>query len=564
MTHAQIATQYATNVVAGRIIACKWIKLACQRHLDDLETSTDASYPYKFDEAKASRVCDFIENLPHVKGKWAAKKELLKLQPWQIFAVSGIFAWVHKSTGLRKYREVYLLVPRKNGKSPLAAAIALYMLACDNEAGAEVYCGATSEKQAMEVFKPAKWMAERTPDLREALGIEVNAKSLVVTENGSSFSPVIGKPGDGASVSCGICDEYHEAVTPVLYDTFRTGMVGREQPLLLTISTAGFDLASPCYTLQLEAQKVLEGVLQNERMFVLIYTIDAETDWASEEAILMANPNHNVSVFGETLALDQELAVQDSAKQNVYKTKHLNVWCNANSTWINVQFWQKAADKSLEEDDFLNDPCWIGVDLASTVDLSAVVRIHVRNIEGKTHYFIFARHYLPEARINKPECQHYQKWHHDGHLLSTDGAAIDYAVIKSGLKADSETYQVNEICYDKTYCGQLMQELSSEGIVTVEVPQRVQFLSPAMKALEAAILDGRVHHNGDPVLNWCLSNVVAHPDKNDNLFPNKDKPELKIDAAVAMITAWNRVGTAGESGKRTINDVYEEREVRWL
>lgn len=541
MTHAESCHKYAEDVADGTILACRWIRLACQRHLHDLERP---NFPYAFSEELANRACEFLECLPHVKGKWSAKHETLVLQPWQCFCIASIFGWVNKETGLRRFREVYLNVPRKNGKSPLAAGIGLYMTCADGEAGAEVYCGATSEKQAWEVFRPAKQMVERTSDLRKVMGLKANAKSLVVESTGSRFEPVIGKPGDGASVSCGICDEFHEAEVAELYDTFRTGMVGREQPLLLVITTAGFNTASPCRDLQEQAEKALEGTLQDDRLFAAIYTIDDGDDWTTEDALRKANPNLNVSVSLETLLHDQAMAVQNSAKANVFKTKHLNVWCNSNSAFFNMVAWNAAADAQLKEQDFASDPCYIGVDLASSIDLTAAVKVFVRKIDEKLHYFIFARHYLPEDRIWQPENQHYQQWCNDHQLIATDGASIDYPLIRSHLVEDIHTNKVAAVCYDKRYADQLMQELNVLTSATlVEIPQRTEYLSLPMRALEAAILDGRVHHSGDPVLAWAMSNVVAHPDANENVFPRKSKPEYKIDAAVALLNAMNRAIT---------------------
>jgi phage terminase large subunit-like protein len=541
MTHSEVATQYAEQVCDGTIIACKWVKLAAQRHIDDL-ARTD--FEYSYDSSLADRACEFIECLPHTKGAWFRRRELLTLQPWQAFIVCSIFGWISKATKFRRYQEAYICCPRKQGKSPLAAGIALYMTACDGEAGAEVFCGATTEKQAWEVFRPARFMVERTKDLREALGFRVNAKSLVVEADGSKFEPVIGKPGDGASPSCGICDEYHEAETSDLYDTLKTGMIGRDQPLLLTITTAGFNIASPCHDLQITAQQILEGSLDDPNFFALIYTIDEDTDWTSEAALWMANPNMGVSINAERLRHDQLQAVQNAAKANTFKTKHLCIWCSADSAFFNMAAWNEAADTTLDEADFATDPCYIGVDLASLIDLSAVVKVYVRRIEGKLNYYVFPRHYLPEDRIDLPENQHYQKWQAGNNLIATEGAALDYALVREGLASDIGNNKVEAVCYDERYCRQLMQELNLLTYVTLcEVPQIPQHLSLPMKSLDAAILDGRIHHNGDPVLTWCMSNVVTHADKNDNVFPNKLKAAYKIDGAVALINAMNRAIT---------------------
>jgi phage terminase large subunit-like protein len=551
MNFAETATRYATDVVNGAIPACKWIRLAAARHLNDL---VRPDFPYAFDDAAANKACEFIELMPHTKGRWAARREKLRLGPWQIFIVCSIFGWLGKETRLRRYREAYICVPRKNGKSPLAAAIGLYMLRCDGEAGAEVVCGATSEKQAFEVWRPAKIMVEKTLDLRKVLGIKVNARSLTVESTGGSFIPVIGKPGDGASISCGICDEFHEADTPELYDTLRTGMVGREQPLLLVITTAGFNTASPCHDLQTTAQKVLEGTLIDEQLFVVIYTIDAGTDWTTEAALWMANPNLGVSVSLEILLHDQQQAIKNAAKQGVFRTKHLCEWMTASAAYFNLLKWNAGADATLNEADFKAFLLYIGMDLASVLDLSSVVKVYVRSINGKLHFYIFARHYLPEDRIALAGNQMYQKWAEEGLLIRCEGATLDYALVRDDLTADIEAHSVEALCYDKRYCDQLTQELYlSTGVTLVEVPQLPAFLSLPMKSLDAAIQDGRVHHTGDPVLTWCMSNVVSKVrGPSENAFPEKQKAANKIDGAVALLNAMNRAltaeSTAGGSG----------------
>jgi len=550
LSYAGAATQYAVEVANGTILACKWIRLAAARHLENLERP---GFPYRFDDATANKACEFIELLPHTKGRWAARREKLKLGPWQIFIVCSIFGWLSKETGLRRYREAYICVPRKNGKSPLAAAIGLYMLRCDNEAGAEVVCGATSEKQAFEVWRPAKIMVEKTLDLRKDLGIKANARSLTVEATGGSFIPVIGKPGDGASISCGICDEFHEADTAELYDTLRTGMVGREQPLLLVITTAGFNTASPCHDLQITAQRVLEGALIDEQLFTVIYTIDAGTDWTTVAALWMANPNLGVSVSLETLLHDQQQAIKNAGKAGVFRTKHLCEWMTASAAYFNLVKWAAGADATLSEEDFKADPLYIGMDLASVLDLSGVVKVYVRSADGKLHFYVFPRHYLPQDRISLPQNQHYQKWADEGFLIPCEGSALDYALVRTDLTADIEAHSVTALCYDKRYCDQLTQELYlATGVTLVEVPQIPQYLSLPMKSLDAAILDGRVHHTGDPVLTWCMSNVVSKVrGQSENAFPEKQKPANKIDGAVALLNAMNRALTAESTASQS-------------
>ena len=291
-TYADIATQYALDVVEGRVLACKFLRLACQRHLKDLVRTTSpaatAPWPYVFNPPltdtngkefrPADRVCRFAQLMPHIKGDWAARRQLIKLEPWQVFILSSIFGWVHRETGKRRFRVADLFEPRKNAKSTMASVIGLYMLAIDDEFGAEVYSGATSQDQAMEVFRPAMLMARATPRYLQAYGVVVNASNLSVLAKNSKFEPVIGKPGDGASPSCALIDEYHEHKTADLYETMQTGMGARSQPLIVVITTAGSDISGPCYLHQVELQKILEGVIENDQRFGIIFGIDEGDD----------------------------------------------------------------------------------------------------------------------------------------------------------------------------------------------------------------------------------------------------------------------------------------------
>ena len=229
------ANQYARDVVRGKIVACQFVIQACQRHLDDLMAEKSKSFRYRFDKDLAERAAKFIQLLPHTKGEWAFKRMPITLEPWQLFVICCAFGWVNKGTRLRRFREVYTEIPRKNGKSAISAGVALYCFACDNEFGAEVYSGATTEKQAWEVFRPARLMCKRTPMLTEAFGIEVNASNMNRPEDGARFEPLIGNPGDGSSPHCAVVDEYHEHATDALYTTMLTGMGARRQPLMWAI-----------------------------------------------------------------------------------------------------------------------------------------------------------------------------------------------------------------------------------------------------------------------------------------------------------------------------------------
>ena len=545
MNHPHVGAMeaYVSGVLSGEILACKWIRLACERHRRDREAK--ASFPYRFDPEKAERFCKFAELFPHVKGRWAANSETLVLEPWECFAVGSVFGWVHKKTGLRRFRKVRWYLPRKNGKSFLVSPIGLYMLAADGESGAEVYSGATSEKQAWEVFGPAKQMAKMQPNFTAAFGVDINAKSLVRTSDMSKFEPVIGKPGDGASPHCSITDEYHEHQTDDQLATMETGMGSRQQPLSIVVSTAGDNIAGPCRDDWLDCQKMLECVTEDDLLFALIFTVDQEDDWTSESALRKANPNYDVSVSGEFLQSQQRDAINNPRKQGHFKTKHLNLWVQARDAFINMQRWAECEDKSLRLEDFVGKRCILGMDLASKIDLTALELLFPLE-NGR--FVRFGKYYLPEETIHLPENQHYRGWHSDGWLTATDGNQTDYFHLLDDIKELAEKFEIAEIAFDPHNATMLVTALQNEGLPVVSFGPTVLNFSEPMKQIEALIRDRKIAHNGDPVMAWAMSNVTAKIDRKDNVFPNKERPENKIDPFVALCMAMGRSMVQEETG----------------
>ena len=540
--HANLAAKYAEDVISGKVPAGALVRKAAERHLRDLKSSEKKSYPYYFDPMVGSKVCRFIELLPHTKGRWAAKAELLILQPWQCFLVVILFGWLRKygdKAGKRRFRAAYWEIPRKNGKSILAAAIGLYMFLADDEFGAEVYSGATSEKQAWEVFKPAKLMLDRTPNIQEHFEADVCAKVLIVAKKGSKFEPVIGNPGDGPSPSCAIVDEYHEHDTPALHDSMETGMGAREQPLMLVITTAGYNLASPCFDKHDEVCKVLDETVDNEELFGCIFSIDEKDDWADPKMLVKANPNYGVSVDADFLESQQRQAMINPLQQGKFKTKHLNVWCSVLNSWMNMQSWKLATDSMLEEDELSSDPdveCWIGVDLASKSDLCSEQRLYRKMIGGKSHFYLFGRYWLPEETIEEegPNHAHYKKWVKLGLLTPTEGATVDFEMVTEQVIADAKRLNPVEVVYDPFNATQMAQDLIAEGVKNVvEFVQQPQNFALPMDEITALLKDGRFHHDGNEITSWCMANVVARPTKKGLFAPMKSKPHLKIDGMIA-------------------------------
>lgn len=567
--HVAIAREYARDVVAGRIPACKSIRAQAKRFLDELKVQKKAAFPYRFDPQKAAKVCKFIENLPHSKGKWARKKELIRLEPWQIWIICVTFGWLHKAgerAGFRRYRVLFVVVPRKNGKSALSAGIALYMLCADEEFGAEVYSGATNEKQAGEVFVPAKLMAMRTPDLLAHYGVEVLAKSLVREEDNSKMETIVGDPGDGQSPSCSVHDEYHEHADDGQVDTMLTGMGARSQPLQVLITTAGDNLAGPCYaSIQDERQK-LQGIgateaikearvaaglpadgpaIEDETLFVE-YTIDEGDDWKSEAALRKANPNFGISVEAEFLRARQRDAIATPRKAGVFKTKHLNLWVAAKAAYFDIEAWRRCrrdhlpakAATALEMEELRGRRVIVSLDLASKIDVAAAEAIVLPLGEHPTVDDPIIRlgwYFLPEETVaNVPA---YQTWDTAGLLNVTQGNIIDYDEIVDLLRSLRGFFQLEAVGYDPHQATMMATTLQKEGFPVVEVGQTVLNLSEPMKELDAWIRAQLIVHGGDAVMEWQIANVTGAPDKKDNVYPNKPRADAKIDNPVALMAA---------------------------
>lgn len=485
--------------------------------------------------------------MPHVKGKWAKKDpetgeaRKIKLEPWQKFALCSLFGWVKKSNGTRRFTRASLYIPRKNAKSTLASIIGWYLFVMDDEPGAEVYCGATSEKQAWEVFGPSRQMAIKEPDLVTELGVTVNARSLICIGTNSKFEPIIGDPGDGASPHCAIIDEYHEHKTSALYDTMVTGMGAREQPLALIISTAGDNLAGPCREDWKECEEMLLGSRpMDDSLFSVIWTIDKEEEWHTVEGLAKANPNWGISVNPEIYLPMLESAKHSPRKQAAFKTKHLNLWVSAKDAFFNIEGWNNLGNPKIKMEDFIDFPAYIGCDFASKHDLVSVPILFC--LPGKK-YALFCKHYLPEDTVALPENQHYSAWARGGWITVTGDSITDLDEVVDDVEEMTGKYRVEEVPCDPNRAWGVMTAMQNRGIPVVEYRNTVLTMSEPMKEFDALIRDGRIVHNGDPVLAWAVSNVTGKEDKKGNVYPNKDRSSAKIDPVVASLFALGRAMT---------------------
>lgn len=527
---------YAQQVCAGKVKACKWVRLACRRQLNDLQRK---DWEWKFDKVRAEHICKFMEKLPHVKGRW--KTRTIKLEDHQCFRFTAIFGWVHKKTGFRRFRKALIVLPRKNAKTTEAAGVGLYLLALDGEPGAEVYAAAVTKDQVTGpsgVWTIGKRMAERSPVLQSRYGVEPMAHSIVIESEASYFKPLArdANPNEGLNIHGAIIDELHAHKTREIFDVIDDGTGAREQPLIYIISTEG-DNAAGVFAEQVNyAQQVLEGRHEDDSYFGIVYTIDPEDDWTSPEAWRKANPNLGVSVFEKDLEIRCRQAQKNAASQSSFLTKRLNVRVGAGDAYFNMLAWKNVCEeKSLRIEDFYGQHCVIALDLASNTDMAAKV-ITFKYDRG---YAVFGKFYLPEDAVERgnPNYDFYRGWAEKGLLTLTPGNVIDFEFIEQDVLEDIQNFDVVSIPYDPANATYLVTRLMAAGAPMETFPQNVMRMSDPMKHLGAMVLSGRIKHDDNHILSWMMGNVTAKPDVKDNVYPRKARNENKIDGAVALIMA---------------------------
>lgn len=612
LTHADRAEVFAQRVIAGDILACKWVKAACQRHLDDLErvASRDPDWPYYLDSEEANRVCAIIERMPHVKGDGAKPERTadglvypkLVLEDFESFIVASLFGWLDSVYRLRRFRRAYLEEARKNAKSTLAAAIGLYMLCADGEEGPEIYASATKKDQAKIIWEEvACEMVARQPEFKQ-LGVGYNKSRIYCTHNGGKFTPLARDYGslDGLNTSCFVSDELHAQKDRKLYDVLDSSTGARSQPLGLGITTAGTDRAGVCYAQRTYITKILNAVLhrhdgmgytikggtaEDETYFGIIFTLDSgyavesfdtpeaaksfrdrgfvvdeekqtarrkDDDWADESAWRKANPMldavHSPD-YARTLLEDLRAACQKArsmaSEQAEFRTKRCNQWLNADVAWMDMHAWSQCGDADLSEDEFVGAECCLGLDAAFKTDVFAKMKLFER--EG--HYYAFGAYFMPDRMVRLKGNDHLAAWADEGKIQVTAGPVLDIEQVRTsicgddekGIDGDQQRHVIREIAFDPAQLTQFAGEMIDDGFTMVEIRPNVLNFSEAMKKLEELVLENRFHHNGDPVLEWMISNVVCHRDHKDNIYPNKEKPENKIDGVIGLIMCLSRM-----------------------
>lgn len=542
--YTALGTDYARAVTTGKIPACQWVQRACQRQLDDLERWKAKDSPFYFDTKAAERICDIVERFPHIRGEWAQARQRLKLEGWQAFVLTTVFGWKCRATDSRRFRVAYSEIPRKNAKSTITSAVGLYLTACDGEHGAHVVSAANTRDQAKIVFTDAQLMARREPGFCSRFGVEVLAHAIAQTGTASRFEALSAEHSnlDGLNLHAALIDELHAHPTRGLWDVLETATGSRHQSLIWAITTAGVNRASVCWEQRSYAIKILQRLAIDETYFGIIYTADDDDDPFEETTWIKANPNWGVSIYPEGFRANAARAMSMPSAQQAFFTKHLNIWINADHSWIDIRQWMRCANEELDQTALAAQPCYVGIDLAFRSDIAAVVALFPP--AGKREkWVVIGRYYLPESEAEKSENTHYQGWESKGQLVLTPGSITDYRYIVRDLAQWLIEFDVREIAIDPWKNVSLINMMKEDEGITVPIIDTRQVksvMSPAMFELEALITGQKIEHDGGDVLTWMLSNVVAHADPRDQPYPLKESAEKKIDGVLALLMALDR------------------------
>lgn len=536
-------TEYAKAVVAGKIVAGRYVRLACERHLRDLETGGDRGL--WFDPEAAETAFAFFGLLNHSKGRWAG--QAFVLEPWQKFFIGCLFGW-KRADGTRRFRVGHLEVARKNGKTTLAAGIGLLLFILDGEPGAEVYTLATKQPQAKITHEESARMVEASPALKSR--IESYKNNLSIPATNSKYEPLAADGGklDGLNVHGFIADEIHAWKARLLWDVMETASGARSQPLGVVTSTAGFDRHSIWWERREIAIKALEATAPetagfDDAVFALIYTIDEGDDWKDERCWIKANPSLGVTVKIEDLRADCKSAIDNPAKQNTFKRLKLNMPTEQASRWLSIEKWD-ACKTELEREEFLamlaGQPCWAGLDLASTIDLAAFGMVFPMD-DGTVCVLVFF--WIPgetaEIRAREDRVP-YPLWIESEWVFETEGAQIDYDAIRLKIGELGLVYDIREIAFDPWNAAQITTQLAGDGFNVVAFRQGFASMSPPAKELERLLAGRLLRHDGSPCLRWNAGNVARKEDATENIKPDKSASTGRIDGIVTIVMGLGR------------------------
>lgn len=526
MTNSQaIANKYAEQVISGKVSAGQLVREACARYLSDLKT-------FRFVPELADHALEFIQNLTHTTGEAAGRKFIL--EPWQVFIITNLFGFVGPD-GARRFSRAYIEVPRKNGKSTFASAIMLYGLLADGEAGAQVYSAATKLDQAMMVFGESVRACQAQDWLKDELVIQNSIHNRRIIYGDNLYKPLEWNPGkqDGLNTHFCVIDEYHAHPNDELYNVIYNSMGARRQPLLFTITTAGFNREGPCYKHRQYCSQVLAGALKDDSLFTVIYSLDPGDDWTDPKTWAKANPNWGVSVYPKKLEQSVNEAKELTHKEVEFKTKLLNVWTDTAQTWIADAVWSKDQPE-LSYSSLAGLECYGGLDLASTGDFCAF------SLFFPEADSVITRYYLPEEAVKKRNDTagaNIRDWVREGLIIETEGNVTDYNYIKADILDLAEQFEIKEIAFDRFNSSQLIIELQNEGLTLYPFGQGFVSMSAPTKELERLVKVGRLKHGNNPVTRWQMGNILLRRDPADNIKIDKAKSGDKVDGPVSIVMA---------------------------
>ena len=506
---------------------------------------------YYFDKSAAKKAVGFIETfITHTKGEMSGKPFLL--EDWQKKIVSDLFGWKNKKTDLRKYRTAYIQIGRKNGKSTLASALALYMLFADDERGSEIYSAAGDRQQAGIVHEIAKGMIVANPELSKRSKVYRNS---IVNESKGNFYQAISsdsKTKHGFNANCIIFDELHTQPNRSLWDTLTTSVGSRRQPLTIAITTAGYDRNSICHEIYKYAQQVDNQSVKDETFYSCIYEAEMDDDITDEDVWKKANPNYGVSLKKNYMEIESQRAVDVPSYQNTFKRLMLNIWTDSVSVWIPNNEWMEC-HQEFDYSTLEGKECWGGLDLASTRDISAFVLLF--KVDEK--YIVLPHLFIPEENAKKRSERDgvdYVTWKNQGHIIATDGDVADYNFIKEKINELSKKYRIQSIAYDRWNASQLVIDLQNDGANMDPFGQGFVSMSAPTKELEKLIIGKQIIHDDNPCMNWMLSNVAIQEDPAGNIKIAKNKSKEKVDGLVALVMALGEMMT-----EESTDSVYDER-----
>ena len=506
---------------------------------------------FYFDKEAANKAIGFIETfITHTKGEKAGQP--LILEEWQRKIVGDIFGWKHKDTGLRQYRTVFIAVPRKNGKSTMAAAIGIYMTFADSERGSEIISAAGDRAQAGIVFDIAKQMILNNPELSKRANVFRNS---ITNEAKGNFYKAISsdsKTKHGLNCNCVIFDELHTQPNRDLWDTLLTSTGARRQPLTIAITTSGYDRQTICYEIYEYAKKIKDKILEDTSFYSAIFEAEDTDDIQDPKVWKKANPNYEISLRKEYMERESQRAIDTPSYLNTYKRLHLNIWTDSLTAWIGTKEWELCKGP-IDMKKLKGKKCWAGLDLASTRDISALVLLFKEDEKFLVVPYFFVPKENAKKRSEKDKVD-YVTWINQGYIIGTEGDVADYNFIQQKIIELKDQYDIQAICYDRWNASQLVINLQDEGVEMAGFGQGYKSMSAPTKEFEKLILGKQIQHDGNPVMNWMLSNVAIMEDPAGNIKCAKNKSKEKIDGIISTIMALGSFMT-----EENTDSVYDQR-----